>query len=180
MEFDRSGKPNALRDGSGSVRLFIIKRHEESPMHKDAESAKRIKDSRPMESSLLRMAEHDREQMRRLFKIAYYLAARARPFKDFPGLIELYRDMGYDMSDTYATDKKAREFTQYIYEDLKRQYVKSVRGSQYPYFSVASDASTDAGVREQELVYGRVLVNGRPKTSFLGLRRLCLRQSSMS
>ena len=115
-----------------------------------------------MEQCLQQMEGKSFHQMEALFRSAFYLAKKGRPFSDFPDLITLQRANGLEIPFTYRNDKEARVFTDFLSKGAHQGH-HEVR----LYFSL-SDGSTDSSTQEEEIVYVKYLhYNCTPKTTFL-------------
>lgn len=88
--------------------------HEQSDLHKRAIECKRVMEKqpseRPMEKLTRLMSEMEIEQMKVLFRTAFYVAKKAKPFSDFPDLLKLQRVHGVKIGESYCNDKQARTF----------------------------------------------------------------------
>ena len=161
---------NAFRDRCKSLRLSNIKDHEKTPAHQASsqafEVASRPLSEMPMEQCLQKMENKSFHQMEALFRSAFYLAQKGRPFSDFPDLITLQRANGLEIPITYCNDKEAHVFTHFISFALKKELIKDILKSDY--ISILSDGSTDSSTQEEEIVYVRYLQdNCTPKTTLL-------------
>nr|XP_006817443.1 PREDICTED: fucolectin-like [Saccoglossus kowalevskii] len=104
------------------------------------------------------MEKSELEQMRVLFRVAFFLAKSGRPFTDFPGQIKLLAVNNVPVSETYANDKQARIFTDYIYESKGVEMIKEMSESEF--FAILSDGSTDTSITDEEIVYVKYIKNG--------------------
>lgn len=71
------------------------------------------------------------------------------------------------MGETYKNDKQAKLFLQFIADDCRNQLVNLLQGCRF--FSVMCDGATDSGSIEEEIIYLRFLIGGKPTTKFLSL-----------
>ncbi|XP_006814446.1 zinc finger protein 862-like [Saccoglossus kowalevskii] len=116
------------------------------------------------------MEKSELEQMRVLFRVAFFLAKSGRPFTDFPGQIKLLAVNNVPVSETYANDKQARIFTDYIYESKRVEMIKEMSESEF--FAILSDGSTDTSITDEEIVYVKYIKNGRPTYRFVTFKPL--------
>nr|XP_047122893.1 zinc finger protein 862-like [Hydra vulgaris] len=130
--------------------------------------------------------EKDRDSLQKKFNAVYYLAKKERPFTDFPDLLELLKKNGVqNLGESYATNKAAGIFTDYIGEIAKDLFKKDFIKARY--YSVLSDGSCDSATIEQELVYVLYLLEGSPCVKLLSVEspdngnasglKNCLKQS---
>ena len=104
-------------------------------------------------------------RLTKLFRTAYYLADKERPFTDFAGLIQLQNSNGADLGTTYTNDKAAQSFISSIagvyFDELK--YILS----ECDFFLVLVDGSTDKSDIEKELIFVRIIKDGYPTMAYL-------------
>lgn len=97
---------------------------------------------------------------------AYFIAKEELPFSKFPGLINLQKKNGLQISSTYANDKSCAEMVSVLGKVFKEQTVSEVNQSNY--ISVIADGATDAGGLENETVFCRYLKDGQPVNRLIG------------
>lgn len=101
------------------------------------------------------------------FNVAYTIAKEELPFTKFRPLLLLHKKNGIDISPTYDNDVKCAEFISSICErmksDLCDRLLKSTR-----YASIIIDGDTDISIKECEMVYVRILKNGKPVNRLVG------------
>ena len=92
-QYDKSQKANSFREGTSSFRKQNVDAHEQSDLHRRAIDSKRVMEKpaneRPMEKLTTLMSQMEIEQMKILFRTAFYVAKKGRPFSDFPDLLKL-------------------------------------------------------------------------------------------
>ena len=116
---DKSKKPNSFRDsGTSSFRKQIVEAHERSELHIQAMAYKHTMETSPSERPMEKLAHSmnlmELEQMKILFRTAFYLAKNNKPFRDFPELVKLQSANGLKVGENYCSDKQARVFTSFI------------------------------------------------------------------
>ena len=101
------------------------------------------------------------------FNVAYTIAKEELPFTKFRPLLLLHKKNGVDISPTYDNDVKWAEFISSICESMKSdlcdRLLKPTR-----YASIIIDGDTDISIKECELVYVRILENGKPVNRLVG------------
>jgi len=70
----------------------------------------------------------------KLFRTAYFLAKKERPFSDFPELLQLQNLNGLNLGKTYNNDKSAKVFIENIAQLYKDELKELLNSSNY--FSV--------------------------------------------
>ncbi|XP_021357227.1 zinc finger protein 862-like [Mizuhopecten yessoensis] len=125
------------------------------------------KEPAPLEKGFQKVDEQVMEKMDKLFRSAYYLVQKERPFSDFKDILELQTLNGLSIGETYFNNKAAKEFVGEIagfyYTELKELLQKA------DYFSIFCDGSTDNSEVEKELIMVKVLVDFYPRMKFLKL-----------
>ena len=177
--FDKSGKKNTFRDDAGcsSLRLANVNYHKHSEAHQiaaRASAASKIeRHERPIEKQLTKLNKEQIEKMRKYFTTSFYIAERNKPYQEFPHLMDLQLHNFADdkLADTYSsykTDKKCREFVDYIAEDIINKLVVA-KIDDDSFISILADGSTDKSNTEQEMIYVCMLQENKPVTQFVTL-----------
>jgi hypothetical protein len=165
-------KSSAFYLGSENFRLGAIEQHHSSKKHALCQKAVVVRDN-PQQAPLARavyrhLTPEIREKMERLFRTAYYLAFKEKPFSDFKDCCELQNLNGIKLGETYMNDKKCREFISVIakmfIEDLGAE-LKNANA-----YAILSDGSTDSSVIEEEIIFIRFVKNGQIYTRFMSLQ----------
>ena len=91
------------------------------------------------------------KQMKVLFRTAFYVAKKAKPFSDFPDLLKLQHVDGAKIAKSY--NKQARTFISFIYEEQWQKITVEVNEADF--FAVLADGSTDNCIVEEEIVHIR-------------------------
>ncbi len=177
-DFDRSGKKNSFKTGCASMRPSNVNSHKASQQHQIAIAAydvsKLEKKDKPMEKQICKLNERDMNRMKIYFSTSFYIAQKNKAYSDFHDLIGLQVHNFGKTEDqykyqTYRTDKKCREFIDYIAADILetklRKYVESDT-----FISILADGSTDVGNTEQEIIYITMLQNGKPVTQYVEIK----------
>ena len=117
-QYDKSQKANSFREGTSSFRKQNVDAHEQSDLHRRAIDSKRVMEKpaneRPMEKLTTLMSQMEIEQMKILFRTAFYVAKKGKPFSDFPDLLKLQRANGVKISENYCNDKQAKTFIKFF------------------------------------------------------------------
>ena len=74
------------------------------------------------------------------------------------------------MQETYRNEKQAVIFIHFIAEIYKANLVEQVKSSEL--FSLLIDSSTDVAVIDEEIMYLRLIENGRPVTKYFSIQAL--------
>ena len=82
------------------------------------------------------MKDAELDTVQKLFRTAYYLALKERPFLDFKPLIELQVANGVMLMDIYRNDKQAQSFINAIAEHLRVDTRKKMQGSPFFFHSL--------------------------------------------
>ena len=162
-------------NGSTNFRLDPIKKHDKSQLHNACcREDRRIQNvagpplnETAIGAGLLRMQAKERDVYRRLFRTAYAVVRRCKPFVDYEYICSLQRKNGIDLGTNYQNDKSAADFTKHIAETIRQQTADEAEKARY--ISILSDGSTDAAVLEQEVVMVRYAHDGSPITKLASL-----------
>ena len=100
------------------------------------------------------------------FNVAYMIAKEELPFTKYRSLLLLHKKNGVDISPTYDNDVKCAEFISSICESMKSDLCDRLKSTRYT--SIIIDGDTDISVKECEIVYVRILENGKPVNRLLG------------
>lgn len=119
------------------------------------------------EKSLEKADKQTLSNMDKLYRSAYYLVKKERPFSDFEPILELQELNGLKIGDRYRNDKGAKDFVCHIAEHYVDKLKSLLQNGNY--FSVFCDGSTDRTESEKEVIMIRVLENFYPKMIYLKL-----------
>jgi len=100
------------------------------------------------------------------FNVAYTITKEELPFTKYRSLLLLHKKNGVDISPTYDNDVKCAEIISCIYENMKSDLCDLLKSTRYA--SIIIDGDTDILVKECEMVYVRILENGKPVNRLLG------------
>lgn len=121
----------------------------------------------PIVDAIVKINEAVFNRMVKLFDIAYHLAKHEQPFSYFAALVSLEKRHGVDLGDTYNNPVQTKVFTQFIADDIRREYFTNQMISAR-YVSLLTDGSTDRGQTEKECMYIKFLEDGMPKMKYFG------------
>ena len=107
----------------------------------------------PIARCLLTMDPTTRARMNRKFDVCYFLAKEGLAFKKYPGILELESRHGVDIGPAYLSDTSAQQFTHYIAQSQRQNFLQFFSGKHF--FSFMMDGTTDSGNLEDELVSER-------------------------
>lgn len=133
-------------------------------------AAKKVKDAptkAPLNVAISRLTRQENESMIRLFRTAYCIVKHNFSIRSFPALISLQECNGLPFAIAYKNRMAASSFITSISSVIQSSVVESINSTDY--FSILVDGSTDISVTEQEIVYVRMLKDGRPVSVLLGL-----------
>ena len=108
----------------------------------------------------------------KVFRTAYYIAKKNRPFSDHEGLIHLQEINGIDMGSILHSRYSATNIISHITREMRNKLVRSMitRGKK---FSVLIDESTSLGNKSTLVVYIKVDLDGKgPNYVFFDLIEL--------
>lgn len=166
-----TSRSNAFISGSKNLKLSAVIEHAKSKIHaqslrlEEQEKAKNesrkvsvviappSKDS-PIVQALNRFGEEERNAIKRLFDIAYYIAYKERPYSDFKDIIELEKlhKVVFLDSNAYENDMGCKLFIHYaakaLYEENIKEKVKRAN-----FIAVLVDGATDVAIVEKEVIY---------------------------
>lgn len=164
-----SGNPHFKRD--------TVQKHSKSRRHalcRDAYIARENKESATMQAAVRRQVllseEEKRRQLKIKFNIAYYIAKEETAFVKFGPLITLHKKNGVDINPTYDNDKRCAEMIGQIADTMKGSLAEKLRAAHY--LSVLIDGDSDISNTECEIVYVRLLENGKPVNLLVGQQSL--------
>ena len=103
-----------------------------------------------------------------LFNTAYLIAKRNFSFRDFEFLLKLQNKNGLQLGENYQNIQGAKTFIESIAHELRQHTINSLQKCRF--FSLMADGSTDRSVAEQESVFVRYVVSGKPVSKFIGER----------
>ena len=165
--------------GSPSFRIDPIKKHSVSKQHMACVHAEGMSREEQVEaetttigSGLLRLHEGERQRYQFLFRTAYAIAKRCKPFRDYEYICELQLLNGVDLGKNYLHEKAAAKFIKYVADEIRLKTAHALVGHRY--VSVICDGSTDLTVVEQEIVMVRYvdLPSCQPVTKLAALVEL--------
>ncbi|KAJ8386336.1 hypothetical protein AAFF_G00174330 [Aldrovandia affinis] len=100
------------------------------------------------------------------FNTAYNIAKEEMPFTKFRSQILLQKKNGLNVNPTYSNDMSCALFIGVIADTLKKRTVEKIAA--VPYLSFMIDGDTDISTKECEIVYARIMANGRPINILIG------------
>lgn len=168
-----SDKMGNFVQGTSNIKKESVKYHLKSECHRKAIETKTVKERaaknvlNPIEEGMMKMEKNVFERMEKLFRTAFFVAIKERPFTDFPSLLELQEANGVSLGETYSNDKSCKLFIDQIAGEKQDNLKDLLNHSDY--FSVMSDSSTDRSVSEKEIVYVRLIKDGYPTMKYLSL-----------
>ena len=143
--------------GADSVRTSNIRDHARANQHTHAMNLLKKEQAEASGSGscsfapIARALSHlpdEKEQLRRKFDIAYFIALEKLSFRKYPRLCELEARHGVAIGTTYTNEIAGKTFTHYIAESNRQQLLEL---AQAKFFSLLIDGSTDTGNINNEL-----------------------------
>ena len=132
--------------------------------------AKNAPETAPINRSISRLTQRDNLVMLKLFRTAYCVIKHNFSLRSFPVLITLQECNGLPLGHAYRNSVAACTFLHSISYVLQNGIVNDLKSADY--FSLLLDGSTNVTVHEQEIMYARILKDGKPHNIFLGLMSL--------
>ncbi|XP_056283011.1 zinc finger protein 862-like [Pseudoliparis swirei] len=105
-------------------------------------------------------------ELRLKFNTAYFIAKEELPFTQFKGQLDLQRKNGVKLNATYNNDTACAQFVGIIADTLKRKTYEKIKDA--PYLSIMIDGDTDTSTKECEIIYARILQQGKPTNVLIG------------
>ena len=130
---------------------FTSEQHKAAMILTRKASNKSVTSYSPIAKALLVMDEAMLECMKKKFDISYVIVKENLAFKNYPALYELKSRHGVDLGHAYKTKDSAKNFTHYIAESQRLQFIGNTL-SECRFYSFLMDGSTDAGNVEDELI----------------------------
>ena len=162
VQFGKPNEKNAFVQGCTSHKDSITS-HESSRYHQNAVKTKQVKElplgESPAERVITTLHAKDGEKLINLFINCHGLAIQGRSYTDFLWLLKMDKKK-VNVGDTYATDKKAREFTKAIAQIEREKVTDHIASARFS--AVLVDGSSDVSVTENEIVYVKSLLQWKP------------------
>ena len=148
-----------------------LKEHRDSKVHTSSEKviSERVDDILPNLTN--KGTEQEYETTGRVFRTAYLLMKRERPFTDFPHLIDLQQLNSVDMGSVLHSRVTAAEICDHIANEMRKKIVNAVKMSSEK-IGIMVDEATTKSVRPTLVVCLRVFLNGKPSSLYLDLVEL--------
>ena len=154
--------------GSANLKHSSLVDHSKSKGYKIAQKeVSRKPGESAAETIIEKLNDATYQKLDKLFRNAHGIALHSRPLSDFVWMCELDEKKGVDIGITYRTDKECHSFIHSIAQVERRKKEKLIRNAKF--ICILSDGSTDASVREQEIVYIRCCIQGAIHILFAGL-----------
>ncbi|XP_051571628.1 uncharacterized protein LOC127451176 [Myxocyprinus asiaticus] len=162
-----SGNPHLKRDS--------VAKHNISQRHIQCRDLYLLRQEKPsgMVSAALRkqvlLSEEERRQLKIKINIAFFIA-KEEPFVKFGPLIRLHHKNGVDINPTYDNDVRCAETTGQIADIMRESLSAKLKATKY--LAVLIDGDTDIPNTECEIVYVRLLEDGKPVNLLVGQQTL--------
>ena len=94
------------------------------------------------------------------FNTAFFIAKEELTFTKYKGQLDLQRKNVVKLNPTYKNDTACAQFIGTIADTLKRKTHEKIKD--VPYLSVMINGDTDISTKECEILYARILQQGKP------------------
>ncbi|KAL1268689.1 hypothetical protein QQF64_034052 [Cirrhinus molitorella] len=121
-------------------------------------------------SAVLLSEEEKRRQLKIKMNIAYFIAKDEEPFVKFGPLIRLHRKNRVDINPTYNNDVRCVEMISQIADIMRDSLSAKLKAAKC--LAVLIDGDIDISNTECEIVYVRLLENGKPVNLLVGQQTL--------
>ena len=164
--------------GTNICHRNYLKRHDEDAKHKAA-IARYILNQYPSTPAQLeecvtrpkyRMSVEKKNEFNILFNSSYWITKEGLVSAKFASLCKLQAKNGLSTGENYINIMGCRMFMKAISETLQESTSVDMKNCRF--LAYLSDGSTDAGIREQEIVYCRYVKEDNPVSKFLGTQHL--------
>lgn len=108
----------------------------------------------------------DEAEMMLKFNTAYFVAKEELPFTKYKSQLDLQRKNGLKLNETYNNDTACAQFVGVIADTLKGKTYTKIKDA--PYLSIMIDGDTDVSTKECEIIYARILNEGKPMNILIG------------
>ncbi|ROI15239.1 Zinc finger protein 862 [Anabarilius grahami] len=108
----------------------------------------------------------DEAEMMLIFNTAYFVAKEELPFTKYKSQLDLQRKNGLKLNKTYNNDTACAQFVGVIADTLKGKTYTKIEDA--PYLSIMIDGDTDVSTKECEIIYARILNEGKPMNILIG------------
>ena len=157
--------------GCKSYKSDSIKKHEDSKQHDRSLAkfkAQQLPKSQSAASKIVRKLNSSIiHKLTKMFRNCHALVMNNRPFSDFLWMCDLDEAKGLELLSTYRTTKYCQNFVKAIADVEFFQVKEQVK--QAKFLCVIGDGSTDSGVKEQEMWFGRSSNAGVIRVNFIGV-----------
>ena len=156
-----------------SFKRESFKIHERSASHRKCEQlykAKKNPEATPMARCMFKMNIEEKENLKKLFITAHFIAYWNKPYSDFEKQVELIRKLGIPVKEKYANRTMCTEFIHNIASSMRKKLIEDILKS--PCVSLLLDGSTDISVTASVVVYMHYITEGTVAESFVGLEEL--------
>ncbi|CAB3995601.1 zinc finger 862-like [Paramuricea clavata] len=99
----------------------------------------------------VQMSDIMKEQIKKKFELAYFVAKKELPFTMYEDLVTLEKHHGVDIGNAYVNRIECADFIDYHGEYLSKTLTNDLKEAKF--YSVLTDGTTDCSVTEKELVY---------------------------
>jgi hypothetical protein len=165
-----SSQSKQFIEGTSTYKLDSVKHHENSNAHikaKELVDADGNREDTAASKAMLMLKKDTADKMALLFRNIHALVKNRKSLRDFGWLCELDTIKGLNIGRTYLNTKAASQFTGYIAQAERNRIAREMEKCKF--FSVTCDGSTDASIKEQEIVYAKYCFQGQVVTQFLGI-----------
>lgn len=161
------------RNGDHQYQLSCLRskifKHRSSKSHKAAENIVNTKHT--IDVSMQKQLESEEQKTASLFRTAYFMAKKNRPFTDYHELVALQQENGLDMGITLHSRYTAKNIIDHTSHEMRKKALNHIV-TEHQRFSVLIDESTTLSKKSALVVYLTSIISGVPTVLFLDLVEL--------
>ena len=166
---DLDRKNNSFLYGCSSFRKTSLESHAKSVQHVNFATRKKNENSEePFRNKILTaFSEAEKSSLMILFRNAFAVLKRGKPWTDYEFLCELDIVKGLDIGKTYLNRNSGMQFGRAICTNILNEMSQDFLKANF--FSIIIDEATDVSHSEQVVLYVRFSKHGQIKTKFCGI-----------
>jgi hypothetical protein len=145
--------------------------HKESKAHKFSVEILSKRGDNVLPSIMNQATEEEYETTARVFRTAYFLMKRERPFTDFPHLVDLQQLNSVNMGSVLHSRVTAADICDHIGYEMRKKLVSAIKSSGEK-IAIMIDEATTRSQKPTLVICLRVVLNGQPTSMYLDLIEL--------
>ena len=147
-----------LKNQQSSLRSKI-KKHKESEAHKEALSILRKAEKKILEASTDKQVEFALQSTKKIFRTAYYIAKKHKPFSDFSDIVDLQAANSVDMGRVLHSRTTVVNIIEHISTEMKKDVISNLIQKKSK-INILIDEATRIGNKETLIVFIKASVDG--------------------